>query len=151
MSRKKKPLAQSVAERKPIPATTIPPFQSAPMPSVRIVSEQRQWEGPLPPPDQLAKFSECVPNGADRVMRMAEDEGAHTRYVQTRSMWGSMAIVLLGQLFAITFAGSALYGAYCLAMAGHDWVAGAMCGGGLAPVVLAFISGRKPDSEKRPK
>lgn len=35
------------------------------------------WEGPLPPPESLARFNEVVLNGAERVFRMAELEQQH--------------------------------------------------------------------------
>jgi uncharacterized membrane protein len=35
------------------------------------------WAGPLPSPEALEKFGEIVPNGAERVIRMAEAEQAH--------------------------------------------------------------------------
>ena len=36
-----------------------------------------QWQGPLPPPDALDQFNRILPNGAERIMRMVEEEQAH--------------------------------------------------------------------------
>jgi uncharacterized membrane protein len=30
-----------------------------------------QWSGPLPPPAVLEKFSQIIPNGAERIVAMA--------------------------------------------------------------------------------
>lgn len=36
-----------------------------------------QWSGPLPPPSVLEGFDKVVPNGAERIFRMAEREQEH--------------------------------------------------------------------------
>jgi uncharacterized membrane protein len=35
------------------------------------------WVGPLPDPDALERFGQIVPNGAERIVRMAETEQLH--------------------------------------------------------------------------
>ncbi len=50
----------------------------APAPSNKppaLVSQN--WSGPLPPPGALAQFDQIIPNGAERILRMAEQEQAH--------------------------------------------------------------------------
>lgn len=37
----------------------------------------QQWQGPLPPPGALAQFDQIIPNGAQRIMAMVEQEQAH--------------------------------------------------------------------------
>ena len=37
----------------------------------------QNWSGPLPPPDALARFDQIIPNGAERILRMTEQEQAH--------------------------------------------------------------------------
>ena len=36
-----------------------------------------QFSGPLPPPEILAKYNEAIPNGAERIMAMAENQSQH--------------------------------------------------------------------------
>ena len=36
-----------------------------------------QWKAPLPPPELLAQYNQCIPGGAERVLKMIEDEQAH--------------------------------------------------------------------------
>ena len=40
-----------------------------------IISQQ--WSGPLPPPAALAQFNSIIPNGAERIIAMVEQEQAH--------------------------------------------------------------------------
>lgn len=37
----------------------------------------QQWSGPLPPPGALDQFNQIIPNGAERIMHMVEQEQAH--------------------------------------------------------------------------
>ncbi|MDP2821706.1 MAG: DUF2335 domain-containing protein [Sulfuritalea sp.] len=37
----------------------------------------QNWSGPLPPPEALARFDQIIPNGAERILRMTEQEQAH--------------------------------------------------------------------------
>jgi uncharacterized membrane protein len=37
----------------------------------------QQWQGPLPPPAALQQFDHIVPNGAERIFAMVEQEQAH--------------------------------------------------------------------------
>jgi uncharacterized membrane protein len=40
----------------------------------RVISA---WKAPLPPPELLAQYNQGIPNGAERVLKMIEDEQAH--------------------------------------------------------------------------
>lgn len=44
------------------------------------------YQGPLPPPDQLAKYNLAVPNAAERIMAMAEREQSHAHNVQNKAL-----------------------------------------------------------------
>ena len=57
---------------------------------------QREWSGPLPPPDVMARYNDIVPGAAERILGMAENQTSHridiekiaVRGDQTRSFWG---------------------------------------------------------------
>ena len=42
--------------------------------SSRQVVATQQWSGPLPPPSALQQFNEIIPNGAERILSMLEQE-----------------------------------------------------------------------------
>lgn len=50
--------------------------------SQMVVSEYHS--GPLPHPRHLAQYNQLIPNGADRVMKMAESALAHSQSVQEK-------------------------------------------------------------------
>lgn len=114
---------------------------------VRQIAMQQSWHGPLPPPQQLAEFDAITPGLADRIMKMAEEEGRHSRDVQKRALTGAITTQVVGQVFGLLIAAGCLYASYHLAMAGHDWVAGILGGGTLTTVVLAFLRWKKDSDE----
>lgn len=80
--------------------------------------QSASWQGPLPPPAQLAQFNEVVPGCAERIIRMAEQEGEHSREVQMRAVKATVIGQYIGQAFALLLAAGAMIASYFLAMAG---------------------------------
>jgi uncharacterized membrane protein len=80
-----------VATKRPLPAPASPPQAKSPVsaatqqaiptgiPQIQatILAQTQQWSGPLPPPGALQQFNEIIPNGAERIMSMVEQEQAH--------------------------------------------------------------------------
>ena len=51
---------------------------SAPSRPVAALSvSAHHFQGPIPPPDMLKQYDKIIPNGADRILTMAEKQGAH--------------------------------------------------------------------------
>lgn len=61
--------------RQPNPAQTA--AAAAARQNSQIVSQSQHWAGPLPPPAALAQFNDIIPNGAERIMAMVEQEQIH--------------------------------------------------------------------------
>jgi len=125
-----------------------------PSPTLHQVEVRHQsWQGPLPAPEQLAGYNAVHPGTAERIIRMAEQEGAHLRereMLETKAYvrqyeteeWKAKANVRLhhiGQALAFVFAIVCVVAAYNLAMADHDEVAGILGGATLAAIVVAFL------------
>ena len=108
--------------------------------------QSASWQGPLPPPAQLAQFNEVVPGCAERIIRMAEQEGEHSREVQMRAVKATVIGQYIGQAFALLLAAGAMIASYFLAMADHDMVAAILGGTTLTTVVLAFLQRKRDDS-----
>lgn len=49
----------------------------------------RFTEGPLPPPDILEAYDKVVPNGADRIMSLAERQSQHRQDMEARVIEGT--------------------------------------------------------------
>lgn len=83
-----------------------------------IVAE-RQWSGVLPRPDDFARYNEVVPDAAERLLAMLEQEQAHRIALEAKIIPANMAAGRIGQLLGtglsalalILAAGTAVYGA----------------------------------------
>jgi len=113
------------------------------------VHQQVAWSGPIPPPNQLAEFEAIIPGSAERILKMAEQEGEHTREIQRRAVIADIRSQYLGQIFGLIFSLGTVIMIYWLAMAGHEVVASILAGATLATVSIAFI-GQKKQREQPP-
>ena len=137
--KEKKPAARNVVSR---------PAAKADVPQVdtqrsQILAVQQHWQGPLPSPQQLAQFDEVAPGSAERILRMAEQEGEHTRMMELKAHRSAAFGARLGQWLGFAIAAGGMGGSIYLAMHGHDHVAMVVGGVPLATIVVAFIQGRR--------
>lgn len=56
--------------------TYLPPLKRSSKPNIRVRSYE-YWNGPLPHPDILIRYNDAAPNGADRILKMAERQEEH--------------------------------------------------------------------------
>lgn len=63
------------------------------------------WSGPLPPPAALERFDQIIPGGADRILKLAEEQQAHRQALEKseqvalisqdkRGQWLGFAVIL---------------------------------------------------------
>ncbi|MFC5920876.1 DUF2335 domain-containing protein [Neisseria weixii] len=114
----------------------------------------RHHMGPLPDPDDMARYGSIIPNGAERIMQMAEKEQSARLQMEEKEqqerfsyLKQEQAIKKRGQWFAcfsvIVFAAISVY----LIYSGSPTAGALLMGASLATVVLAFIAGRSQSKE----
>jgi uncharacterized membrane protein len=105
--------------------------------------EAVSFQGPIPPPELLREYNEIVPNGADRIVRMAEAQSAHRIQLEStvingddkRANWGLFTGYTIGILIIVL--------SFILIMKGHD-VSGTVLGSiDLVGLVSLFVLGRR--------
>ncbi|HZL48592.1 MAG TPA: DUF2335 domain-containing protein [Solirubrobacteraceae bacterium] len=106
---------------------------------VRLLA-QRSFSGPLPPPEMLARYNDALPDGADRIVKMAEDQSAHRRTIESR-----------GQIFGFTLALVAIVGGIALIADGKSAEGLVPLVSALAGLVGLFIYGEVRGRATRPK
>ena len=72
------------------------------------VEASYSFMGPIPPPRILAGYNSVVPNGADRVIRMAEKEQAHRHNIEANIVNKESFEKRVGLVFAFILALSVL-------------------------------------------
>ena len=107
------------------------------------------FQGPLPPPQALARYEAVLPGCAERIVSMAEEQAAHRRTLESRVVTGNLAAERRGQVFAFTLALVALVGGVWLIHQGKDAEGLTAIIGALAGLVGVFVYGRRKDAEER--
>lgn len=109
--------------------------------------EAHLYQGPIPAPQTLAAFNEIIPNGADRIMQMAEKEQAHehdtqAKIIETRDAASKRehTEILVGQICAFILCASALGGGVYLMSINHMISGGLLSGAALAGVLKTLIT-----------
>jgi uncharacterized membrane protein len=72
------------------------------------VEASYSFMGPIPPPGILAGYNNVIPNGADRVIKMAEQEQAHRHNIETTIVGKEPFEKRVGLVFAFILALSVL-------------------------------------------
>lgn len=116
-----------------------------------IQAEAVSFHGPLPPPQLLREYGEIIPNGADRIVRMAEAQSAHRIELESivikgddkRANWGLATGFTIGIVMIVL--------SFILVLFGHD-VAGTIMGTtDLTALVGLFIYGRRAKAKELEK
>lgn len=120
----------------------------------REFSLSSTFSGPLPPPEILIRYNDAVPDGAERIIALAERQAAHRMALESRvvdadikrSYWG------LGAGFLIALAG--LAASFFMVDRGNA-VAGVVVGAlDLGSIVATFVYGtvsRRSERQQRAK
>ena len=99
-----------------------------------------EWSGPLPPPAALAQFDQIIPGGADRILKMVEQEQDHRMAHEGQILKATVADVKRGQLLGATFGIAALAGAVYTAYIGASpFVSIALVSLPVAIIVQSFM------------
>ena len=108
-----------------------------------IEASSISFSGPLPPPDMLQRYNEIIPNGADRVMTMAENQSKHRERIEEAVIQSNVKGQARGTTYGFIMGMTGLLGGMFLIYSGHG-AAGITAFlssiGGLASV---FLVGRK--------
>ena len=118
---------------------------------------EARFAGPLPPPGLLKGYEDVCPGAADRIVRMAEDQGKHRRELEQKlaeasveEMRRGFGEARLGQIFAFMIGiAFLLVGAY-VSIHGPSWVGGLFGSIGIGGIVATFIRGREKVKEMAP-
>lgn len=108
--------------------------------------------GPFPPPEMLAEYNNIIPNGADRIMKMAEQQMAHRIDIETKVITGQLSQSKLGQIFGLVIGIVGIGVGAVLAYFGKQVVGGIIAGSTVTGIVSVFVMGRnqqKQDLEKK--
>ena len=112
----------------------------------KIISATRQetrieeFSGPLPRPQTLKEYDEIIPNGAERIMSMAEEQSRHRRDMEALMIRGNVRSQRHGLTASFTLNLTALVSGTFLAYNGIPILGGILSVGGLLSIAASWIS-----------
>jgi len=153
MIKKRKSLKRSIQENT-IPSTPkdLPPEVKEILKNVpdeekpNVIKEYlcvERFQGIIPHPKHLEEYNKIIPDGADRILKMAEKQSEHRIDIENRVIKSQIFQSKLGQLMAFFIANFSLVITYFLAIKEHEWVAGILASSTIMGLVSAFIYGKK--------
>ena len=117
-----------------------------------LVSESISYEGPVPPPGLLKEFDKVIPNGADRIMSMAEKQLEHrisieSKVVGANNVGANNRDSLLGVLFAGMIGLMAISGAIYLLANDKNIQGLSVFIGTLGALIAVYLRSHKNDEQ----
>lgn len=107
------------------------------------VIQEKMHLGPLPDSQTLIEYNQVIPNGADRIMIMAENQQKHRMAIQDRLVKSQTLQSLIGQIFGLILGLAGLGCGTFLAYNGHTTVGGIIAGTTVVSLVSVFVIGRR--------
>jgi uncharacterized membrane protein len=107
------------------------------------------FSGPLPPPAVLAQYNEVIPNGAERIMAMAERQSAHREQLEASVVAANIASQARGMVFAFILSFVTIIGGFGLVATGKSLAGVATIIGSLATLAAVFVYARREQQKER--
>jgi uncharacterized membrane protein len=139
--------------KKPVkPPQVIPPDARGASESLIVRKEVKtaiSFAGPIPPPNLLAQYNEIIPNGADRILAMAERQSSHREAMESAVVRGNLAAQQRGTIFAFIIAMTAILGGIWLIYIGKSTSGLVAIIGPLVSLATAFIVSKYEQRKER--
>lgn len=107
------------------------------------VSVRSVRSGPLPAPEELAAYNQIIPQGADRIMKMAEQQTTHRISLENTVVNSQQKQSSRGQIFGLIIGLSGLGLATFAAVNGQPWFGSIIGGTTLVSLVSVFVYARR--------
>jgi len=104
--------------------------------------------GPLPVPEQLAKYEATLPGAADRIIKMAETQALHRQSLEKATVQQQARNSMLGLIFGFLIGMTAILSGAWVANAGYSWEGLATSFAGLGSLVGVFVYGKKANQDE---
>lgn len=112
------------------------------------MSRSITYSGAVPPPEMLREFDKIIPNGADRFMKMAEEQSEHRRKIEQKIVESNVKNEKLGLIFAFSISIIGLISAAILAYKGNNVGAGVFAIPALGGLVNSFLNLSRGKTDK---
>ncbi|WP_255554230.1 DUF2335 domain-containing protein [Mesonia aestuariivivens] len=97
----------------------------------------------MPDAETLIRYDSVIPEGADRIMKMAENQQNHRISIESNLVSSQSSQSKLGQVFGLIIGLAGIGCGTYLASIGQDVVGGIIAGGTVVNLVSVFVLGKK--------
>ncbi len=122
-----------------------PPVQTAEMTHIMATS----FSGPIPPPALLERYNEIIPDGANRILMMAEKQSAHRESLESTVVRANVAAQTRGSIFAFIICMTTIISGTWLISTGRSASGLVSLLGGLAGIVATFVYSQQSQRKER--
>lgn len=109
---------------------------------IQVVRVSRSFRGPLPPPEVLAHYNDVIQNGAERIMKMAENQATHRMTLENQAITSQLSQSKKGQIFGFIIAVLLIGSSVFLAISGYEGLAKVLGGTTILGLVAIFVTGK---------
>ena len=150
MAKKNKNLStKRSSQSPPSPEQILAPEVKATITREVVAIIRQEFSGPLPPPEILAKYNEAVPDGAERLLVMAEKQSSHRRQLEAKVISTDSRNSLLGVVFAFVLGLSTILTGGYVILEGHSYSGAFIGSAGLVGLVSVFVYGTRERRKER--
>jgi len=140
-----------------------PPFQQSPnkgnnVSTIKSNIIAQSFEGPIPHPEILAVYNQIIPDGADRILKLAESETAHRQAMEKKAVNAEIEGLKnealdtrRGQIFGLIIGVTTVISGTVCAVYGASIPAVFIGTSGVVGLVSAFIIGRRKNVHQSDK
>jgi uncharacterized membrane protein len=107
------------------------------------------FSGPLPHPALLARYNEVIPNGAERIMAMAERQSIHRESLEAQVVAANVTSQARGSLYAFIICMVTIVGGFVLVGMGESIIGVSAIIGSLATLAGVFIISKREQRKER--
>jgi uncharacterized membrane protein len=126
------------------------PHPSSDASSIATITHQSaSFSGPLPHPAILARYNEVIPNGAERIMAMAERQSIHRESLEAQVVAGNVTSQARGSLYAFILCLVTIVGGFVLVGMGKSVIGVSSIVGSLATLAGVFILSKREQGKER--
>lgn len=145
-------MTKSKKQRKPVqnakPTPRVVPEEVAIARSEVAVASYRH-KGPIPDPMTLEGYERIVPGAADRIIKMAEEQAAHRKNIETIAVKSRARDSLIGIISGLVIAIFTLCAGTFIIYLGKVWSGTILGSAGLVGLVSVFVYGTRSNRKER--
>jgi uncharacterized membrane protein len=113
------------------------------------IARAEAFSGPLPPPQILEKYNEIVPDAANRIITMAENQAKHRHQLESEAIKSEIRNSRTGLHYGFIIGIAAILGGVVCTLAGYQIGGGIIGGTGITGLVGVFVYGSRSKRKER--